>query len=184
MKIIEGQHAYVIKFTDAECTNMNNENIRRALENDKVADVSSKLSDNSDIFQGDRMVAAKLLQKKVKKKLIRVHAESRLLSGPVENLLNKAPPAGCAIFFTHNSPCHEHCTKPNGPYNIVDRLGQFNSINNRAFVYRQVYDEKQIENCCPKERLKSIDDKMPLYRCTNNCIACFTAAGFNNDCLQ
>ncbi|CAH2245434.1 Hypothetical predicted protein [Pelobates cultripes] len=181
---IKKQYAYVITFDKTECEQLTDQNIKDALKNDKANDVRNKvLSHTSEIYEGSRMVMASYKELGNNQ---REHSEHRLLYpapdstvSPVENLLNKAP-TECAIFFTLNSPCQAYCTKPNGPYEIVSKLDQFSKINNRAFVYDQVYNDK----ICFAKCMESVDKKMPVYRCDKTCFECFTNGKFNLVCLN
>ncbi|XP_063296848.1 uncharacterized protein LOC134585375 [Pelobates fuscus] len=181
---ITKQYAYVIKFDKTECEQLTDQNIKDALKNE-ANDVSKKvLSKESEIYEGSRMVMASYKELGNNK---REHSEHRLLYpapgstvSPVENLLNKAPPAGCAIFFTLNSPCQAYCTKPNGPYEIVSKLDQFHKVTNKAFVYDLVYNDK----ICFAKCMKSVNEKMPVYRCDKTCSECFTKGKFNLVCLN
>ncbi|KAM8953316.1 uncharacterized protein RCH25_044158 [Pelodytes ibericus] len=184
---IRGQHAYVIKFTTAQCAQVTDNDIVEALKMDTVKVVQQKVL-NREIYIGTQLIMASYSELGNNK---REHAEHRLLYpppgsniSPVQNLLNKPPAAGCAMFFTLNSPCQAYCTKPNGPYNIVQKLDQFKNINNRAFVYKQVYNEPGVKVCCPTDRLKSINNKMTLHRCDRNCVLCFQNGVFNNNCIN
>ncbi|XP_063296845.1 uncharacterized protein LOC134585372 [Pelobates fuscus] len=186
---INNQFACVIKFTETECGDLTADTIRNALENDKnrinIYDII-----NGVIHEGERMVMASFFRRPDGSG---DHAEHRLLTpvnnSPVLQLLNRAPPAGCVIFFSKYSPCYNYCTVPNGPLSIITKLNQFNKvtdINNKAFVFNNIYNkELNIDAQLQRERFKAINDHMLLYRCPNqNCIQCFPNNNFNANCVN
>ncbi|XP_063296844.1 uncharacterized protein LOC134585371 [Pelobates fuscus] len=187
---ITEEYAYVIKFNKTECDQLTDQNIAGALEKDTVDVITKSLSSESHIYEGTRMVIS--LHKDLGN-YVKEHAAYRLLyptagskKSPLENLMKKSPGAGCAIFFSSKSPCQAYCTKPKRQYKIVQKLRQFNSIKkniNKAFIFKELYNEPNFHVCCPEKRLKAIDKKMPLYRCDDDCFLCFPNGVFNHKCM-
>ncbi|XP_063786128.1 uncharacterized protein LOC134934684 [Pseudophryne corroboree] len=177
---VNNQHAYVVKFSEEQCKQLNNGDIAAALKKDSSQKVNNAFH-RQEIYQGTNMVFASfqdIIDNNRKKK--RLHAEYRLLYpdatglSPVQKLLNTAPSAGCVIFYTYLSPCTNTCTLPNGPLNIVDRLPVFEHNNDRSFVFNCVYNREQSKDTVC-EALDRIDKLIPVYRCSKkSCLKCFS----------
>ncbi|XP_075066342.1 uncharacterized protein LOC142153022 [Mixophyes fleayi] len=180
-KQIDQQYAYVVKFSEDQCKELNGNDIDKALKQDveKASEIRNNVT-NSKIYIGTNLVMASYKDiKKNRRNTIRRHAERRLLTSedsgpvPVSSLLDSKPEAGCAIFYTLYSPCTKACANLEVDYNIIDKFYLFESVKDTSFVFGSVYftEKKKEEVWLSFER---INKKMPLYRCSNaNCMKCF-----------
>ncbi|XP_040282978.1 uncharacterized protein LOC120997106 isoform X2 [Bufo bufo] len=179
------QYAYFVKFTADECNRgLTNQVLREALQRENSNNLVQTVN-NYGIYEGNRMVAASYL----KQGSYTEHSEYRLLtpenSSPISRLLQREPVAGCAIFYSLNSPCITKCIRPNGKYNIINLLQSVTNVpQDKVFAFRQVfwYDADKPQTWAS---WRTLNNYMPLYRCNgNNCIRCFTNGVQQNNCMD
>ncbi|XP_056407740.1 uncharacterized protein LOC130303243 [Hyla sarda] len=170
------QYAYFVKFTKDECNRgLTYEVLQEALKGEDAVKIYDKVS-NYGIYEGQRMVVSSYLEQE---KFV-IHAEYRLLdpnfNSPITRLLSHQPTAGCAIFFSWDSPCVSKCLLHKGNYNIIDKLRTVNALPvDRVFAFGKVFWQDKER---PKEEVwaswRSLDQYIGLMRCdANNCIHCF-----------
>lgn len=191
LQIADGQFAYAIKLTKAECDTLDNNVMTNVLLNDPVEDMKDAVVEGY-VYEGHRIAFAKALYIKPYWE----HAEYRLLvpddsgTSPVQRLLAKEPNS-CVLFHSLLSPCLDYCLTPEGPFAFVKYLHDFDSIDNnyKAFSYTYVYKE---DECRPTRdqvwnAWGQIRTQMPFFRCDNRpqCIECFAGGQQSKDqCLE
>lgn len=162
-----------MKFTLDECKRLSTDDIKKALRQEDINSLRETVR-NFGVYEGHRMVAASYRGS--------LHAEYRLLHGegkvsPIQNLMNKAPEAGCIVFFTLYSPCLSQCVNTGDYFNIIKELSVFDKLNEaqRAFVFRNTYfDDKKRTDDEIWAGWRALDEKMALFNCKNSiCRRCF-----------
>ncbi|XP_040204133.1 uncharacterized protein LOC120936088 [Rana temporaria] len=173
------QHAYAVKFTLGECRRLSPEVIKQALSQEDIESLRDTVY-KFGVYNGPRMVAASYSDSQVSQPTL--HAEYRLLHGegnvsPIQNLMNKAPEAGCVVFFSLYSPCLSRCVNIENDFNIIKELSVFDNVNEaqRAFVFRNIYsDDKKRPDNEIVDGWRSLNERMTLFNCKNgNCDRCF-----------
>nr|XP_055053376.1 uncharacterized protein LOC129438604 [Misgurnus anguillicaudatus] len=165
-----GQYSAAINVPQEQCHDFKPSTVN-FLKNDKGNNVKNIIKDETNpVYKGEELIAAG-----VQKPPHTAHSEFLLLNpankSPLTYLLNKRND-GCVVFYTLNSPCMNTCLT--GKYNIipgVDELKNYQGI--KAFAFKNIWTHDQGEPEL-KEKLKTIADRVPLYRCQNNkqCILC------------
>lgn len=182
-----GQYAAAINVPQEQCQGNFIPTTDNFLTNDPETNVKNAIrGDTSPVYKGTELVAAG-----VQKQPRPAHSEFLLLdpvnNSPLTYLLNKRK-NGCVVFYTLNSPCMNTCLT--GKYNIipgVNKLKNYKGI--KAFVFKNIWNHDQNKPEELKEKLKTIADRVPLYRCRNNnqCILCGepnSNVEINNACLS
>ncbi|KAL6471942.1 hypothetical protein MHYP_G00205920 [Metynnis hypsauchen] len=117
------------------------------LPDDSAQKVKRVMASTAGVYRGQQLLGAK--QKPINE-MSSYHPEYLLLvqSNPPENasydpllkeLLDRDK-HGCVVFYTHNSPCVNTCSTPEGAYSILPALDMLrNHKGPKAFVFRKVW---------------------------------------------
>ncbi|XP_071995804.1 uncharacterized protein [Engystomops pustulosus] len=180
------QFAYLVKFTNAECT--------KGLELNKVMSEIDPMEvlnmlNTKGVYEGKRMVAA-IPTGNIGPKTR--HSEFRLLDpvtdSPISRLLESTSAQDCVIFFSQNSPCVDFCTNPKENNNIIKGIHEtpaLVNIKDRAFVFHFMYYFDVGRDQAIATAWKLLDKEISLVRCyENNCYKCFNGDKLNIDCTK
>lgn len=187
------QYALAINAPPEQCADYIDNNFLSKYPADNV---KNSMSGGDNLYTAAELIGAE--RRKIKKDVY-IHSESVLLripdkqgEVPMRRLVNKYSD-GCVAFYTYNSPCVQTCTDPDGQHSILPALEQlFQSYQGpKAFIFSEVFpkDEKKTELA---QRLRLVDERVPLYRCPRNaqtghideCFVCRDSAGnISEKCL-
>ncbi|XP_048119990.1 uncharacterized protein LOC125307902 [Alosa alosa] len=158
----------------------------RFLPNDTQQAVQKGLK--KSFYKGQELMAAKTVAMKVQK--LSVRAEYILLyppnpsKSPLQVLLDRTEPDSCVVFYTLTAPCVRTCANVNGPYSLLPGLDLLTKYQGpKAFVFSQPWNGDEDAS----GSLKEIDQHVPLYRCTHQCVACRGSQGddpINKECIN
>ncbi|TSK67201.1 hypothetical protein Baya_5178 [Bagarius yarrelli] len=170
---VDNQYALGISVPERYCNEISPLD-QNFLSQDDAKKVRDDMQSKNRVYTGAQLIAAR---PKFPKHQPNIHAEYLLLrdTNPshMQNLLNK-PGGGCAVFFTLNSPCVEHCSSPSGSRSIIPGLEMFTTYTGpKAFVFRQIY--KHDLEADWESNLRGLNLRIPVYRCeSNECVRCIT----------
>lgn len=182
-----GQYAAAINVPVEQCQPNFNPSTKNFLTSDPSENVKNVIrGDTNPVYIGTKLIAAG-----VQTKPNPSHSEFLLLNpvnnSPLTHLLNKEKNA-CVVFYTLNSPCMNTCL--NGKYNIIQGVNELSNYQGmKAFVFKNIWTHDQGEDKKEqlRQNLKTIADRVPLFRCRNNaCILCGepnSINGIREECL-
>ncbi|KAL2096320.1 hypothetical protein ACEWY4_008468 [Coilia grayii] len=98
-------------------------------------------------------------------------------------LLDRTGPESCVVFYVLVTPCVTPCTNVNGPYSLIASLDLLAKHRGpKAFVFKRLWGaDKDVSGS-----LREISKRVPLYRCSPQCVACGGDHGspIAKDCVQ
>lgn len=183
-----GQYAAAINVPIEQCQPSFEPSVKNFLKSDPSENVKNVIrGDTNPVYTGTELIAAG-----VQAKPYPAHSEYLLLNpvnnSPLTHLLNKRKNA-CVVFYTLNSPCINTCLS--GKYNIIPGIDELKNYQGlKAFVFQNIWKHDQGEERKEqlRKKLKTIADRVTLFRCRNNtCILCGqpnSNEGIKEECLS